>query len=122
MGDAGGKAFVSTIEARHLPITATQWHPEKNNFEWGKVGKLGFAAIPHNPDAVLVSQYLANNFVNRARQNSHRFKSSDAESRALIYNYPAVADPSGYFSQVYLWGNNDRVDSLPLAQSSIQMV
>merc|ERR1712050_649670 len=99
--DVAGRAFVSTIEGRHLPITATQWHPEKNNFEWGKVGKLGYAAIPHSADAVLVSQYFANEFVKRARQNSHRFKSLDAERRALIYNYAAVADPSGYFSQVY---------------------
>merc|ERR1711879_233907 len=71
--DSRGRPFVSTVEARHYPISATQWHPEKNNFEWGKIGKLGYEAIPHSPEAVLLSQYMANDFVSRARQNSKRF-------------------------------------------------
>jgi gamma-glutamyl hydrolase len=102
--DSQGVPFVSTIEAKHYPITASQWHPEKNNFEWGKIGKLGYEAIPHSEAAVLLSQYMANNFVNRAKLNSHRFSSSEAETEALIYNHAPVADPQGYFSQIYLWG------------------
>jgi len=101
-----GRQFASTIEAKHLPISGTQWHPEKNNFEWGKIGKLGYTALPHSPDAVLVSQHFANDFVSRARQSSHRFKSADVESRTLIYNFPAIPDPQGYFAQVYLWGGS----------------
>ena len=33
--DRKGRAFVSTIEAKHYPVYGAQWHPEKNNFEWG---------------------------------------------------------------------------------------
>lgn len=106
--DSKGNAFVSTIEARQYPISATQWHPEKNNFEWGKIGKLGYAAIPHSPEAVQLSQYIADNFVNRARLSSHRFESPESEKQALMYNYAPVADPQGYFQQIYLWGQADR--------------
>ncbi len=32
-----GRAFVSTVEGKNgVPIMATQWHPEKNNFEWNQ--------------------------------------------------------------------------------------
>jgi len=106
--DSRGRPFVSTIEAQHYPISGTQWHPEKNNFEWGRIGKLGDKAIPHSADAVLLSQYVANNFVNRARQNSHRFASAAAEQKALIYNHAPVPDPQGYYSQIYLWGNAEQ--------------
>ena len=30
--DKGGLPYISTVEARDYPITATQWHPEKNQF------------------------------------------------------------------------------------------
>lgn len=102
--DSRGKRFVSTIEARQYPISASQWHPEKNNFEWGKIGKLGYAAIPHSPQAMALSQYIANNFVQRARQSSHHFTSPEAEKAALIYNTAPIVPPWGYFDQVYLWG------------------
>lgn len=103
--DTRGRRFVSTIEAKRYPITATQWHPEKNNFEWGKIGKLGYEAIPHSSEAVLLSQHMANNFVDRARMNFHRFASSAMEKRALIENHAPCPDPQGYFSQIYMWGN-----------------
>ena len=34
--DRKGKSFVSTMEAKTVPVYATQWHPEKNAFEWGE--------------------------------------------------------------------------------------
>ena len=45
--DKGGRPYVSTMEAWRYPITATQWHPEKNNFEWTPTLK-----IPHTKEAV----------------------------------------------------------------------
>jgi gamma-glutamyl hydrolase len=99
--DSTGAPFVSTMEAKHYPIAGTQWHPEKNNFEWGT--KLGPKAIPHGADATAVSQYVADFVVGLARQSAHAFKSAQAEAAALIYNYQAVPDPNGYFSQVYIF-------------------
>lgn len=101
--DAAGRQFVSTFEARDYPFTATQWHPEKNNFEWGSIGALGERAIPHSANAVAVSQYFANAFIANARQSQHQFPSEAAASAELIDNNAAVKDPQGYYSQVYLW-------------------
>eukprot|EP00927_Polykrikos_kofoidii_P046055 TRINITY_DN4023_c1_g1_i1.p1 TRINITY_DN4023_c1_g1~~TRINITY_DN4023_c1_g1_i1.p1 ORF type:complete len:373 (-),score=35.71 TRINITY_DN4023_c1_g1_i1:115-1146(-) len=104
---SGEAAFVSTVEARHMPITATQWHPEKTNFEWGRLGSLGYDAIPHSSDAVLASQYIANDFVSSARKSPHRFTSSEAETEALISNFFTVPDPNGHVDEIYMF---DRVD------------
>ena len=103
--DKRGLSFVSTMESDVLPFTGTQWHPEKTQFEWGSIGSLGEKAIPHSSDAIAVSQYLANDFVARARRSSHRFESSSAEKSALIYSDVSHLqnDPAGYFEQVYLW-------------------
>ncbi|KAM9839805.1 gamma-glutamyl hydrolase [Aulostomus maculatus] len=88
--------FVSTAEARDYPIYGTQWHPEKNAFEWRK------AYIPHSPSAVQVTFYMAEFFVNEARKNVHRFESEEEEKRALIYNYsPVATTPSSGFEQIY---------------------
>ena len=64
--DKAGAPYVSTLEARDYPVTATQWHPEKNAFEWAR-----FLHIPHAPDAVEMSQEVANFFVGEARKNRH---------------------------------------------------
>jgi len=104
LGD--GRTFVSTIEAKRYPFTGTQWHPEKANFEWAKFGPFGYKAIPHSAEAVKVSQYMANNFVARARQSSHRFSTRAALESALIDNTVQIKDPHGYFSGIYLWSRD----------------
>ncbi len=45
--DKQGAAYISTMEGRAYPFTATQWHPEKNPFEWTPS-----LHIPHTFDAV----------------------------------------------------------------------
>ena len=47
--DKSGNPYVSTLESRKYPITATQWHPEKNAFEWTQT-----VHIPHSPEGVRV--------------------------------------------------------------------
>ena len=80
--DRGGRAFVSIIEGKSVPVYATQFHPEKNMFEWNT-----FETIDHSFEAVHSMQHFANFFVNEARQNSQAFVSVAAENAALIYNY-----------------------------------
>merc|ERR1712130_698398 len=89
--DRDGRYFVSTIEAKNLPIYGVQWHPEKNNFEWS-VNSDGspYEAINHSADAVAASQAMANFFVNEARKNDHKFPTPDLEKNALFYNYPVT--------------------------------
>merc|ERR1711924_362021 len=56
--------FVSTMEARRYPILATQWHPERNQFEWSVVNN-----ISHTAAAVAANSWMALRFVDEARRN-----------------------------------------------------
>ncbi|XP_006812070.2 gamma-glutamyl hydrolase-like, partial [Saccoglossus kowalevskii] len=85
--DDNGKEFVSMIEAFKYPFYGAQWHPEKNNFEF--VAKLG-PNLHHSADAIKVTLYMAQFFVNEARKSSHKFKNATEEAAALIYNFPVV--------------------------------
>jgi len=98
--DLDDKKFVSTIESRRYPIFGTQWHPEKNGFEW-KVD----STIPHTKNAVQVMQYMANFFTDQARQNTNHFDSLDDEVKYLIYQYtPEFIDlQASHFQQLYFF-------------------
>ena len=103
--DRQGTEFVSTVEAFKYPIYATQWHPEKNIYEWQKVNGIPYEAINHSPDAVLISQYMADFFVQETRKSTHQFEDPATEQASLIWNYPAVAT-SGDFVQKYFFENS----------------
>jgi gamma-glutamyl hydrolase len=52
--DREGRTFISTIEAHNgWPIYGSQWHPEKNIWEWTPE-----EVINHSLDAVVVTQYM----------------------------------------------------------------
>ncbi|XP_041823616.1 gamma-glutamyl hydrolase [Melanotaenia boesemani] len=94
----GNVEFVSTVEAYTYPIYGTQWHPEKNAFEWTK------PYIPHSPSAVKTTFYMAEFFVNEARKSFHRFESQEEENKALIYNYsPVYTGAMRAFEQIYFF-------------------
>jgi gamma-glutamyl hydrolase len=52
--DENDKMYVSTVQGRKYPVTAVQYHPEKNMFEWG------YDTIPHSAAAGLLTQSVAN--------------------------------------------------------------
>ncbi|XP_033964730.1 gamma-glutamyl hydrolase-like isoform X2 [Pseudochaenichthys georgianus] len=90
--------FVSTVEAYDYPIYGTQWHPEKNAFQWRR------PYISHSPSAVMTTFYMAQFFVNEARKNFHTFESEKEERSALIYNYnPVHSPPNSVFEQKYIF-------------------
>ncbi|XP_072542994.1 gamma-glutamyl hydrolase-like [Salminus brasiliensis] len=92
----GEKEFVSTVEAYDYPIYGTQWHPEKNAFEWTR------PYIPHTPSAIKTTFYMARFFVNEARKSLHNFTSQEEEQNALIYNYsPTYTGKKSVFEQIY---------------------
>ena len=64
--DLDGRPFVSSIESKNWPVYGTQWHPEKNAFEWTPNED-----IPHSLEAVRVCTYMAQFFVNEARKSTH---------------------------------------------------
>ena len=102
--DRKGAEFISTMEAFNYPIYGSQWHPEKNDFEWGMTDGIPNEAINHTYHAVIISQYTANYFVEQSRKNLHAFNSWDSEDSALIENYPA-SKTTGSFMQTYFFDN-----------------
>ncbi|KAI3466033.1 hypothetical protein Pfo_022696 [Paulownia fortunei] len=97
-GDEDDKVYVSTVQARRYPVTAVQWHPEKNAFEWG------LSRIPHSEDAIQVTQHVANFFVREARMSMNR-PSTQKMLDNLIYNYsPTYCGKAGRgFDEVYIF-------------------
>ena len=61
--------YVSTVEHKNLPIYGTQWHPEKNAFEWSTLEN--HDSMPHDPKAIQMAQYMANFFVERSKIKIH---------------------------------------------------
>ncbi|XP_075725059.1 gamma-glutamyl hydrolase [Rhipicephalus microplus] len=100
--DENGVAFISSMEAYSYPFYGVQFHPEKTNFEWTQ--RKDYIHIPHTEDAVRVSQYLANFFLEEARKNNHSFASAQEELNALIYNYPVTFTQNKTpFAQMYIF-------------------
>ena len=97
--DRNGLEFVSTIEGIKYPIFATQWHPEKNTFEWTLKEN-----IPHQDMSIKVTQFMSNFFVNQTRLSQHKFASSEEEEAALIYNFnPVYTGHVSNFEQAYFF-------------------
>ncbi|KAJ7390169.1 hypothetical protein OS493_026676 [Desmophyllum pertusum] len=97
--DRNGIEFISTVEGKKYPIYGTQWHPEKHQFEWEPT-----EAIDHSPDAIHAGQYMADFFVNQARQNTHHFATAEEEEKALIYQCnPIDTSEESTFQQCYFF-------------------
>uniref|UniRef100_A0A7S2PDS4 folate gamma-glutamyl hydrolase n=1 Tax=Leptocylindrus danicus TaxID=163516 RepID=A0A7S2PDS4_9STRA len=101
--DLNGRPFVSSIEARDgkFPYYGVQWHPEKNNFEFGT--KAGTdepleAGINHSRDAVMLSEEMANVFVSEARRSAHLY--TEVERFPLVWAYENK--PGVMFEQVFI--------------------
>ncbi|KAA8526748.1 hypothetical protein F0562_009023 [Nyssa sinensis] len=96
--DEDNKVYVSTVQAHSYPVTAFQWHPEKNAFEWG------LSMIPHSEDAVQVTQHVANFFVSEARKSLNRPPARKVLDN-LIYNYsPTYCGKAGKgYDEVYIF-------------------
>ncbi|KAL3631478.1 Gamma-glutamyl [Castilleja foliolosa] len=94
------EVYVSTMRAHKYPVTAVQWHPEKNAFEWG------LSRIPHSEDAVQVTQHFANFIVREARMSMNRPPAREVLDN-LIYNYsPTFCGKAGRgFDEVYIFSS-----------------
>lgn len=96
--DRKGKEFVSLVEGTKYPVYASQFHPEKNVFEWSAQET---TPVPHTLMAIRMSQFFANFFVDEARNNNQTFGAN--ENDYLIYNYSPIftGKSGGYFTQEY---------------------
>jgi len=93
--DRNGKAFVSLIEAKQLPIYGAQFHQEKPQFEWWPE-----EVIQHTLSAVVANSHFATFFVDEARKCNHSFPANVQPD--LIYNYSPYFT-NGEFTQEYMW-------------------
>jgi len=101
--DRNNLEYLSTIEAKNYPFIGTQFHPEKNIFEWAEKEP----RIPHSRHAVHVSLYFATHFVNLARKSTHSFLDRESLEKFLIYQYQPYfvgrKEIDSTFEQVYLF-------------------
>lgn len=130
---SNGAVFVSTMEALKYPFYGTQWHPEKNNFEWSLSAE--YTNIPHSYNAILASQATATFFLQEARKSSHVFPEDEQDK--LIYSAPLLyTGPDWIYEQVYVFdkkatttsgSNNNRLKGyvrslLPSILMSVRLV
>lgn len=92
-----GVEFVSTAEAFNYPYFLTQYHPEKNSFEW-------HINATRTYNAISVEQKFINQFVKFARLSPNRFINETEWTSKSIYNFQAIFTPNDAdFIQVYLF-------------------
>ena len=80
--DRQGLNYIAMMESKKYPITATQFHPEKNAFEW-----VTTEDINHSGYGVKLMQTIANFLISEARASSHKPLDFKQEQDFLIYNY-----------------------------------
>jgi gamma-glutamyl hydrolase len=109
--DRKGKPFVSLAEGISLPLFASQFHPEKNAFEFDQTWDTPEVARPlHSVDAIEAAAWLGRAFVNAAQQNPRRFRDKDAFNNASIWNYnplytAAIFPAADLWEQTYVFGS-----------------
>ena len=87
--DRHGKTFVSLAESTGEGATmfASQFHPEKNAFEHHQEWDNDQVAdMVHTSDAIAMSLWLAQRFVDEARKNHRHYASHDVFTNVSIYN------------------------------------
>jgi len=93
--DRKGVEFVSLIQGKDVPIYASQFHPEKPQFEWWSQ-----EVTSHTSSAVVANSYMMEFLVNEARKSDHTFGNGSVID--FIYRYNPVFTNSE-FVQCYYW-------------------
>ena len=89
MHDLSGNPFVAMVQGKKYPIFGTQFHPEKNLFEFLN------SVFPHDNDAIISASYLSNFIVSLGRKNNNTFPIEELNQQ-LIYNYPPIFIHAGF--------------------------
>ena len=77
---------MALLEANDYPFWASQFHPEKNAFEWTQK----WNNIPHSKEAIETATFFAEYFVEKTRKNHNNFETRNAEEQYLIYNFSPI--------------------------------
>jgi gamma-glutamyl hydrolase len=98
--NTGTKTYAASVGGKIFPAFGSQFHPEKNTFEW-RVN----TSIPHSPDAIRFQQYFANFFVNQTRKSGHSM-SQENIMQYSIWNYnPIHVNVDPQFEEIYFFKN-----------------
>eukprot|EP00828_Plagiopyla_frontata_P040786 TRINITY_DN5626_c0_g1_i5.p2 TRINITY_DN5626_c0_g1~~TRINITY_DN5626_c0_g1_i5.p2 ORF type:complete len:153 (-),score=26.36 TRINITY_DN5626_c0_g1_i5:35-493(-) len=97
----GKKAkVVTSFEFKKYPFYGFQFHPEKAQYVW-----LAKIKACHTVEEIEIAQYLANTFVNQARQSDHNFSSLDELNDQAIEIYQSVK-VTKIFSSAFFFTRN----------------
>ena len=83
--DSNGLEYTALVEHKTYPVYASQFHPEKNPFEWSV-----YLDIPHSQNAIFFTQYLANFFVDEAKKNDNHYSDAVEFYQENINNFSPV--------------------------------
>ena len=75
--DKANKTYISTIKYKGYPFWGTQWHPEKNAYEFND------KHVEHKIENIKFSRRWSDFFVNECSKNTNKLNNS----KLLIYNY-----------------------------------
>jgi len=95
--DRKGRQFISTVEAIDWPIYASQWHPERQQYEFNTDD----VGLVHSFDAIISMQAVTEFFVSECKKSSHSFTDPTQLDKMLIYNYSPYY--TGQSNQVYVF-------------------
>lgn len=110
--DFNGALFISSIEHKRYPFYATQYHPEVAIFMHG-----ANVNANHEKEAILLSQHLANFFLDECRKNSNRFNNEEEEKLFLIYKYAPKFYLDDFYEQAYLMEKAQKETKLKFLES-----
>jgi len=95
--DRKGRQFISTVEAHDWPIYGSQWHPERQQYEFNT----GEDGLVHTFDSIRANQAVSEYFINECKKSDHQFSDLGQLDKMLIYNYPTYY--TGQSNQVYVF-------------------
>ncbi len=112
-----GTEFVATVESKDYPIFATQYHPEKNSYEWRIPAKRTYNSIS-------ASQKFINTFIALCKKNKNVML-EDERKKKIIYNYnPIFPDMQISFAQIYVFSEDKEIKELyggkPYSESNLR--
>jgi len=117
--DRARKPFVTLMEGSSLPFSATQYHPEKNAFEFGGLwnNDRDIGSV-HSETSIAASQWLARQFVARARQSSHRWPHDSQFPLMKEFNPVPGGGTAGFvWESVYFWDDAQSKPKQPAPES-----
>lgn len=106
--DVNGIEFIAIFESIKYPFFGVQFHPEKPPFEM--VIKKHQVNLPHSREAIAVSRFFSDFFIQQAQRSSHNPGPSSELERLFIYSHQAIytAPMNDMYEQRYLFPFNSR--------------